>query len=254
VTGLTPGTEYYIQVASFDEDHRGLITINLTCPCPTGACCFDDGQCQVLRAQDCSSAGGYYQGDGTACESGTCPTGACCFGDGSCEVLLDEACPATGGSYAGDDTTCSETACPPSNDDCQNALPILCNTQVTMDNTSAVTDPADPEFSCHFGGQAQGVGSLWFQFQATQGTARISTCSSQPPVADTVIAVYDRTGSCPFTVGEEIGCSEDFCGRLSEVCVANLTIGEIYYVQVASFSESERGPITVEVTCPCPGP
>ncbi len=49
-----------------------------------------------------------------------------------------------------------------------------------------------------------------------------------------------------------IACSEDDCGRLSEVCVTGLTPGETYYIQVASFGEDDRGLITVDLTCPCP--
>jgi len=40
---------------------------------PTGACCFDDGTCDTLTAAQCSSGGGTYQGDGTACTPSLCP-------------------------------------------------------------------------------------------------------------------------------------------------------------------------------------
>ncbi len=40
---------------------------------PTGACCFDDGTCDTLTATQCATAGGTYQGDGTACTADLCP-------------------------------------------------------------------------------------------------------------------------------------------------------------------------------------
>jgi hypothetical protein len=218
VTGLIVNNDYYIQVASFDEASRGPITIDLACPCPTGACCFGDGTCQVLTGEGCATAAGAYQGDNTVCSPNPCPPPQ-----------------------------------PPANDICQAAQLMLCNTQVTVDNTLATTDPADPAFSCRSGGPAQGVGTLWFKFTASGTDALLSTCGSQPPVTDTLLAVYDSTDVCPFTV--EIACSEDAfggCGRLSELCVTNLTPGETYFVQVASWDAASLGGITLDLTCPCP--
>ncbi len=71
------------------------------------------------------------------------------------------------------------------------------------------------------------------------------------PAIDTVLAVY--SGACGALT--ELACNDDallVCGRLSEVCVSGLTPGTTYYIQAASFSDFERGPITMDVTCPCP--
>jgi len=38
-----------------------------------GACCFTDGSCGVLTADDCAAQGGSYQGDGTVCSPSPCP-------------------------------------------------------------------------------------------------------------------------------------------------------------------------------------
>ena len=38
----------------------------------SGACCFPDGSCIDTNAADCDAQGGYYSGDGTACESTLC--------------------------------------------------------------------------------------------------------------------------------------------------------------------------------------
>ena len=291
VTDLVVDEWYYIQVASFDGTSVGPITLDVVCPCPSGACCFDNGTCQELTADDCSTAAGDYQGDGTDCSPNPCPSGACCFEDGSCEtwnadgcaaaggyyrgdgtdcdpnpcllgaccfgngtcqVMLPEACTVAGGSYEGDETSCDPNPCVPENNDCADALLIACDTQVVVDNTNATTEPEDPPFSCHYlGPDHQGMGTVWFKFVATDTDALVSTCNSTEPGLDTEIAVY--SGTCgAFT---ELACSEDAlgeCGRLSEVCVSGLTVDETYYIQVATFDFAPRGEITLDLTCPCP--
>lgn len=138
----------------------------------------------------------------------------------------------------------------PAGDLCANAPLINCNSSTTFDNTLGTVAPEDPLFSCHFNVPAQGVGTTWFTFVATDTSAQVSTCNSA--VSDTLIGVYD--GACGSFA--EIGCSEDACGGgfgfLSRVCVEGLTIGQTYYIQVASFSASSLGSITLDLECPCP--
>jgi hypothetical protein len=80
----------------------------------TAACCFPDGTCEDLTQDDCNSAGGTYQGDGTSCDTVDCPQpkGACCLVDGSCTVVLEDECLAQDGVYQGDLTTCADADCP----------------------------------------------------------------------------------------------------------------------------------------------
>jgi hypothetical protein len=42
-------------------------------PTLTGACCHENGSCEVLSEADCVAAGGIYQGDDTACDPNPCP-------------------------------------------------------------------------------------------------------------------------------------------------------------------------------------
>jgi len=136
-----------------------------------------------------------------------------------------------------------------SGDDCDDPLALVCGGSTTLDNTSASTVAGDPAFSCHFGGAAQGVGSMWLTFVATDTSAFLDTNASL--VSDTLLAVY--SGTCGNLT--EIGCSEDEgVGLRSELCVENLSVGTTYYVQVASFSAASQGEITVSITCPCEGP
>ncbi|MHC4413948.1 MAG: multicopper oxidase domain-containing protein [Planctomycetota bacterium] len=96
------------------QSRRPKLTVDFTPPADTGACCFGDGNCQVLTQSDCSNQGGAYEGDGTDCDPNPCPqpTGACCFGDGSCLVLEPGDCSDQGGNYQGDDTDCNPNPCP----------------------------------------------------------------------------------------------------------------------------------------------
>ncbi len=142
--------------------------------------------------------------------------------------------------------SCEDCPPGPGNDDCENAETILCNSTTQGDNTLALSDPSDPFFSCRFGGAGPGVNSIWYKFVATDTSALVDLCNSAQ--ADTLVAVY--SGTCGnFT---QLACSEDVCGLLSRVCVSNLTVGNTYYIQVASFSAADVGPITLELTCPCP--
>ncbi|MFQ5430027.1 MAG: dockerin type I repeat-containing protein [Phycisphaerae bacterium] len=284
-TGLIPGNVYTIQVASFDAASQGDITLDLASPCPRGACCFSDGTCSEMRSDECLAAGGAFQGDGTLCTPNPCPPPLaiqCCVGDTNedgvvdtldtasfvaallnppalgttafCHADIDGDNEVDGGDVAGFVPLMLNPApCPvPGNDDCANALSISCDTVIVLDNTLATTDPGDPAYSCRAGGPAQGAGTLWFEFVATDTSAFISTCDFFLPLVDTIVAVYDV--SCPTAV-DEIACNEDAggaCGRSSQMCVTGLTIGNTYTIQVSSFDAGALGFIPLKVTCPCP--
>jgi len=81
---------------------------------PTGACCFQDGTCQILNQPDCVGQGGSYQGDGTTCEPNPCPQPpmACCFEDCHCEYLTAEVCSQIGGDPMGYGSVCDPNPCP----------------------------------------------------------------------------------------------------------------------------------------------
>ncbi len=156
-----------------------------------------------------------------------------------------------GGFGAGDEgsgtVTCT-CSLPPSNDECALAATVTCGSSTTFSNAAATTSPGDPAFSCGFGGPGQGAGTLWFQFVATDTTAELDTNLSTG-AEDTQLAVY--AGSCGGLV--ELACSEDEgLGLLSELCVDGLTVGDTYFVQVASFPGTTPGDITLSLACPGP--
>ena len=94
----------------------GLIVISCVglngCP-QTGACCDDDGTCNVVTEAACTAAGGTYQGDGVSCDPNPCPVlGACCEANGECSLAGEAVCEVVvGGTYQGDGTTCDPNPC-----------------------------------------------------------------------------------------------------------------------------------------------
>ncbi len=86
-------------------------TVN--CVPVTGACCLSSGTCTTTDGPGCTSQGGTYQGDNTACAGTNCPqpTGACCT-QGVCSVATQSACTTGGGTWQGANTTCAGTNCP----------------------------------------------------------------------------------------------------------------------------------------------
>lgn len=81
---------------------------------PVGACCFEDGRCDIETEAECADDGGTYQGDDTDCEDpDLCPNqlGACCLPDGCEEGFNEEDCIAQGGEFQGADTTCVPDPC-----------------------------------------------------------------------------------------------------------------------------------------------
>ncbi|RIK69021.1 MAG: hypothetical protein DCC65_01555 [Planctomycetota bacterium] len=96
----------------------------------------------------------------------------------------------------------------------------------------------------------QGVGTLWYTFVATDTSAQVNLCDSAS--TDTLLAVY--SGTCGALT--ELACNDDFsCGPIglgSQLCVTGLTVGQTYYIQVASFSAADTGPIELDLVCPCP--
>ncbi len=85
----------------------------------TGACCFSNGLCSVMKKRACINAGGIFQGIGTDC-SVACPppgSGACCingtiFMPAQCLDLTAADCALNNGVFLGAGTSCVEAICP----------------------------------------------------------------------------------------------------------------------------------------------
>jgi len=207
------GALYMIGVGSFSEADRGTIRVSVTCPCPVGACCLQDGECTVTDETNCSDVlGGQYQGDGTSCATADCP------------IVPDE---------------------------CAEAQLLLCGESVNVDQELATSNASDPSFSCRFPFPADGFNTVWFKFVATHSTAYLSTCASES-TTDTLIAVYSGACGNLTEIACNDNADCGFTGLLSEVCASGLVVGQTYYVQVGVFSVSDAGLTTLTLSCPCP--
>ncbi len=102
---------------------------------PTGACCFPDGDCQVIGQTDCTNSGGTYMGDGIACTPTLCRA-KCCLPDGSCILVPPDDCTAQGGTAFSFFEDCSiPTNCPVPTGGC--CLPSGACASLTEDDCTA---------------------------------------------------------------------------------------------------------------------
>ncbi len=76
----------------------------------TGACCVG-ANCHIYTPTGCANAGGEFQGLNTNCSPNPCGgTGRCCFEDGHCEDLSEEDCTTASGTFlpgSCDDNECT---------------------------------------------------------------------------------------------------------------------------------------------------
>ncbi len=228
-----------------------------------GACCVGDS-CSFVIEQQCDVVlAGIFFGVGEPCTPNPC-SGSCCLPDGFCidSINKDDCEIGFNGSYWGGQS-CVTTTCA-SNEICApvvtDGLQLSCGESITINNSTqanATTPPVDaqPDFSCFGGGPSNGVGASWLSFVGTGGEVEISTCGSA--VADTVLAVYTNPAkTCnQFDESDEVACDEDstFCANplQSRICVPSTVMGQLYYVQVTSWSAASVGLITVNMVCPC---
>ncbi|MCB9858295.1 MAG: hypothetical protein H6818_21640 [Phycisphaerales bacterium] len=268
------GTNYVIRVAGYDTGSNircGDITLNIACVAGgNGACCLLDGTCTDVTGgtPECDGLGGVYKGDGSSCATTNC-SGACCLGNDTCQDASEASCTNAGGLYLGDGTACGVDACPPPGDVCASAVPVGSGTTIISNAGSALDDP-DP--SC----TAQGALDVWAVYTAEQnGSLLIDTCgtwfdSNNPANIDTILAAYD--GSCG---GPELDCDDDCTTSGSDpsqapcidepqasgntrdscICIDNVTIGQLIYIQVQDYNGDNTGDITLTITpngCPPP--
>ncbi len=131
---------------------------SVTCQPGVGPCCLPSGACEVMTTNDCSLAGGTYQGDGSSCAGVNCPVprGACCFTNGFCiNNLSDNDCAGAGGSWLGADTSCNGSQCP---------------TGACCLPNGACVDNVTSIFCASQGGDFKGLGSLCSQQNCPQPT------------------------------------------------------------------------------------
>lgn len=124
-------------------------------------------------------------------------------------------------------------------DEC--ATPIAPGTMVDLCTMTA--NGTDPFPSC---GSGAGTLTAWYEFTATETSARIQTDLNSVG-SDSTFGVYDACG------GTEIGCSEDEVGFLGDTSVAGLTVGNTYYVMLMAWTDGYCNMYQVDVTQPTIG-
>jgi len=90
-------------------------------PCPGpptyGACCYDDGTCEVTTVDSCYGLGGaIWLGSDWTCDPDPCAPpgiGACCLVDGTCFLAPPESCDQVNGEYQGLFEDCYPNPCDP---------------------------------------------------------------------------------------------------------------------------------------------
>ena len=130
-------------------------------------------------------------------------------------------------------------------DDCLTATPIAGNGAFAFDLTTAATDPP---LTLDCGVIAYDV---WFRWTAAaDGPMRVATCGGS--AIDSVLAVYD-TAVCPPGQTDLLACSDDACGRQSQI-VFDAAAGTEYLIRVGVFPFTEPGAGTLTISSASPLP
>jgi hypothetical protein len=121
----------------------------------------------------------------------------------------------------------------PTNDNCEDAIPLAENVLVTGDTFGATTGLSS-------GCSLADAYDVWYEYTpAVDTTVDIVTCGSD---FDTTLALYDACG------GTELACSDDSaCGRQSRIEDITLTGGVAYKIRVAGYA-GDRGNYQLIIT------
>jgi hypothetical protein len=215
--------------------------------CPFSACVARQGVCSLVH-------------EGVGCSDPICCTDICTLDPWCCHVEWDRLCV----DYASE--LCSTPGSTPAiNDFCYpiqpgyvGAIELTQNAPHHASNLRA-TESEEQGFCCNGNDPGSlGWGTVWFKFVATEESAQIDTCASDPE-GDTLVNVYavgDPTNgytSCQSL--SLIGCADDGgcpnSDKHSRFCVDGLTPGVTYYIMLASKTLEAKSTYQIELTLPC---
>lgn len=220
---------------------QGAEDCPVTQPVPTGACCAEDGSCQVLTPGDCSEAGGSYAGDDVSCNAAECPqpTGACCFIDGSCSELTLAACEADDGTYQGNGSNCDSADCPQPQGAC-----------CFGDGSCSVLTQA----SCHsFEGTYQGNNTSCTQVACTQPAATGACCLGDNECFELTSDACDSFEG--VYLGDDTVCDSAACAPPTGACCSfDGQCAEVTEVQCFQSEGEYQGNFTTCIDTSCPQP
>jgi len=224
VTGLTPGQTFYIQLASFDEDNRGAYNLNITCPCPTGACCVG-GACSVTTDADCKAQSGVFT-PGVDCTNHVCPS-------------LANVAPGPGADL------------------CAAPRPIACGQVHTVTpSAEGLVLGTEPDSTCEIGGGGPFAqdSDWWYVFTSgpTTTLATVSLCGFTADIEDTVVTMYTPGSTCAALV--ELTCDDDSCTEPdlgTSQFTATVTPNTQYLIRVEHYSPASPAgtQYTIGIAC-----
>ena len=143
-------------------------------------------------------------------------------------------------------------AAPPVNDTCDAAETVSNGVSGIAVNCEASTGIDDPIPSCMFG---TNYGSVFFEFVATQTSARIRTdLNSVAGDSEFAIFAVDDFAPCDTSIWSEVACVEDGDFEFNgDTCVDGLIPGDTYKIMLVSFTSASCGEYTVDIVSPCSG-
>ncbi|GGB76063.1 hypothetical protein GCM10007424_15060 [Flavobacterium suaedae] len=123
---------------------------------------------------------------------------------------------------------------PPANDDCEGAIALAINNDLSCDNVTAGTTVSATESM--ESGECNGTPNddVWFSFTATK-TSHLVSITDVTIVNGWSSDMYFQVLSGTCGDMESIKCSDP-----NSVIVSNLTVGETYYIRVYSYSSTSR--------------
>jgi len=146
----------------------------------------------------------------------------------------------------------------PVNDECNGAIPLICdsiNTQCILFSTTNETDPAIP---CAIGESMSfgGIATTWYTITPTSNRLMLSMCDSNDffPNGNFLLAVYREAttsgageGPCDLV---QIACSDVACsGNKPLICLDDVMPGEQLIVEVAVHDVFNGIEVQLDVTC-----
>jgi len=224
VTGLTPGQTFYVQLASFDNDSRGAYNLNITCPCPAGACCVG-GVCSVTTDAECNAQSGVYT-PGVDCAGHVCPS-------------LANVAPGPGA------------------DTCAAPRAIACGqTHTAVPSTEGLVDGTEDPSTCEIasGGPFAVDADWWYAFTSgpTTNIATVSLCGFTNPIEDTVVTMYTPGSTCAALV--QLACDDDACTDPAfgtSQFTTPVTPNTLYLIRVEHYATTGVPPTTYTVGIAC---
>jgi hypothetical protein len=229
---------------------------NDDCKCPEWGC-----QVNPTCCDSCPPIG---------CEDADCCTNVCNIDPYCCSTTWDDSCAAKARTGTTGNPPVPICDIRPSNDVCAltgrmegaRLMTTVPPSDATSDSGRATEDASDPLFGCFLNNPGMpGLQTVWYQFVATHTSALLHTCASNNPALDSLIGVFavgDPSTPCNSLI--PIGCSDDFAGcsssgKNSKLCMKRLTIGNTYYVMVASkIALADGKGYRLDVSAPCTSP